>query len=71
MSLCPFLFCTEGVEHMREKRTVSSWYKRKFCNKCIWQNNGLCPFLRCPKVKGWVADKNVSEVRENDEKLGG
>jgi hypothetical protein len=53
---------------MREKRTVSSWYKRQFCNKCIWQNNGLCPFLRCPKVKGWVADKNVSEVRENEQK---
>ena len=56
---------------MREKRTVSSWYKRQFCDKCIWQNNGLCPFLRCPRVNGWVADKNVSEVRENDEKLGG
>lgn len=51
---------------MRQKRTVSSWYKRQFCNKCIWQNNGLCPFLRCPKVKGWVADKKAEEGRENE-----
>lgn len=56
---CPFLF--ERDENMRKKKKVSEFYRYKFCNKCIWQNNGLCPFLRCPKVKGWVADKKAEE----------
>jgi hypothetical protein len=55
---------------MRQKRTVSLLHSRKYCDRCIWQKDGLCPFLRCPNVFGWVADKNVSEVRGN-EKLGG
>ena len=53
---------------MREKRTVSLLHSRKYCNRCIWQNNGLCPFLRCPRVNGWVADKKAQEGGKNDEK---
>lgn len=50
---------------------VTKFYRETFCDKCIWRNNdGLCPFLRCVNANGWVADKNVSEVRGN-EKLGG
>ena len=50
---------------MRQKRTVSSWYKRQFCNKCIWQNNGLCPFVRCPKINGFIADRrNQTDVQK-------
>ena len=64
---CPFLF--ERDENMRKKKKVSEFYRYKFCRKCIWKSkDGLCPFSGCPKVFGWVADKNVSEVRENEQK---
>lgn len=51
---------------MRNKRKVSNWYKDKFCNNCIWvKKDGLCPFLRCPRVNGWVVDKNAKEGQKN------
>jgi hypothetical protein len=58
---CPFLF--ERDENMRKKKKVSEFYRYKFCRKCIWASReGLCPFLRCPKAFGWVADKNKKNV---------
>lgn len=59
---CPFLF--ERDENMRKKKKVSEFYRYKFCRKCIWKSkDGLCPFSRCVKGFGWVADKNGKEGR--------
>lgn len=42
-------------------------YKTNYCKGCIWLKNGsFCPFKRCVRGFGWVVDKNVSEVRENE-----
>lgn len=56
---CPFLF--ERDENMRKKKKVSEFYRYKFCRKCIWQKDGLCPFSGCPVVLGWLADKKAEE----------
>lgn len=64
---CPFLF--ERDENMRKKKKVSEFYRYKFCSKCIWvSKDGLCPFLGCPEVKGWAADKNTKEGQKNESK---
>ena len=47
---------------MREKRKINQGWVEYHCKSCIWAvNNELCPFDRCPKVFGWVADKNSSK----------
>lgn len=53
---------------MREKVVISEEWKEQHCKSCLWLINGaLCPFKRCPKVFGWVADKNASEGEREGE----
>mgnify|MGYP001358080143 CR=1 FL=1 len=45
---------------MRKKYVIHTNY----CKGCIWLVDGrLCPFRRCVRGYGWVAEKNTSERR--------
>jgi hypothetical protein len=44
-------------------------YKKNYCKGCIWLKNGsFCPFKRCVRGFGWIADKKGKEGDKNDEK---
>lgn len=47
---------------MRKKLRVDRRWADKHCRDCIWcTREGLCPFLSCPKVFGWITDKKRSQ----------
>lgn len=51
---------------MRKKVVISEEWEEKHCKSCLWLINGaLCPFKRCPKVFGWVTNKNAQEGQKN------
>lgn len=53
---------------MRKKILIKDTWKEQHCKSCLWlTKEGLCPFLMCVKVKGWVADKNASEGEREGE----
>jgi hypothetical protein len=47
---------------MRKKNII----KTSYCKGCLWLLEGrLCPFHRCVKGFGWVAEKKAKEGRKN------
>ncbi len=57
---CPFLL--ERRMNMRKKNII----KTSYCKGCIWLVDGrLCPFLRCVRGYGWVAEKKAKEGQKN------
>jgi len=50
---------------MRKKVKIKKSWREQHCKSCIWLINGsLCPFSRCIKVKGWVADKTRQKAKK-------
>lgn len=49
---------------MRKKKIVKQQWKEKHCKGCLWlTKEGLCPFLSCPRVFGWTAERKAVEQR--------
>ena len=47
---------------MRKKYVIHTNY----CKGCIWLVDGrLCPFRRCVRGYGWVAEKKAQEGQKN------
>lgn len=41
-------------------------YRTNYCKGCIWlKNDTHCPFLRCVKAFGFVADKKAQKGDKN------